>query len=51
MDAGGELRRKELFAKVNTRVFSSAFESMSLQPAESGYNAEDAKVAKYGDLG
>ena len=48
LDAGGALKRKELYAKVNAKVFTQAFEDMTLGD---GYSAEEAKVAKYGDLG
>lgn len=51
MDAGGEQKRKELLAKVNAKVFTAAFDSMSLQPGDVGYSAEEAKVARYGDIG
>ena len=49
LDLGGAAKRKELYAKVNARVFTQAFEDMSL--GSDGYTAEEVKVAKYGDIG
>lgn len=49
LELGGEAKRKELYAKVNAKVFTQAFESMSLGSGE--MTAEEAKVAKQGDLG
>lgn len=51
MDAGGDQKRKELLAKVNAKVFTAAFDSISLQPGDANFTAEEAKVAKFGDLG
>ena len=51
MDAGGDQKRKELLAKVNAKVFTAAFDSITLQPGDAGFTAEEAKVAKFGDLG
>ena len=49
LEAGGEAKRKELYSKVNAKVFTQAFESMSL--GADGFTAEEAKTAKYGDIG
>lgn len=49
LDLGGEAKRKDLYAKVNAKVFTQAFESMTLSGSE--MTAEEAKVAKYGDIG
>lgn len=48
LELGGEAKRKELYAKVNAKVMTQAFETMSVEGA---YSAEEAKVAKFGDLG
>ena len=47
LDLGGEAKRKELYAKVNAKVFTQAFESMTIE----SYSTEEAKVAKFGDIG
>ena len=49
LNAGGAQKRKDLYAKVNAKVFTQAFEDMSLGP--DGYSAEEEKIAKYGDIG
>jgi hypothetical protein len=48
LDLGGEAKRKELYAKVNAKVLTKEFELMTVEGA---YSAEEAKVAKYGDMG
>lgn len=49
LDAGGAEKRRELYAKVNAKVITAAFESMVL--SEGVYSASDAKIAKDGDIG
>lgn len=49
LDLGGAAKRKELYAKVNARVFTEEFNALSL--GHEAFTSEEAKVAKYGDLG
>ena len=50
LDLGGEAKRKDLYAKVNAKVMTEAFEKMNLEGAYA-VTAEEAKVAKFGDIG
>ena len=48
MDLGGEAKRRELMARINSnRIAEGAVEISAAQE----YNAEDAKVQEYGDKG
>lgn len=49
LDLGGAEKKKELYAKVNAKVFTQAFESLHL--SDGTYSADDAKIARQGDLG
>ena len=49
MAAGGEQKRAELFAKVNSKTISSGMNSLNLD--ENGFTEEEKKVAMYGEKG
>ena len=50
MEAGDPSKRQELLEKVNASKISGQFDQMNLNSG-SNYNDEEAKVAKYGDIG